>query len=70
MSPKYSIDTIALFVSWCLVLWVFQFLSECFGGFELHWDVMFSEEFSYILFLFSSLLGCCFLEVFVKGNSG
>ena len=35
----YSIDDIALFVSWCFVLAVDQSLSECVGRFELHWDV-------------------------------
>lgn len=39
-----SIDNIGLFVSWFLVLQVDQFLSECVGGLELCWNVMFSED--------------------------
>lgn len=39
-----SIDNIGLFVSWFLVLQVDQFLSECVGGLELCWNVMFLED--------------------------
>ena len=41
----YGIDDIALFVSWCFVLGVNQSMFEGVGGFELHWDVVFLEDF-------------------------
>lgn len=40
----YNIDKTALFLSWCPVLRVYKFLSECVGRFELHCTVAFEED--------------------------